>query len=239
MIRFKPYLEYKYPITIEQKERFLEEISNTIIPDSFGNNGIYQISSLYYDTDQFDFFYDKLEGEFFKVKIRLRRYRNDSSSNWSSPKLEIKTKKAFETIKISKSLTEAEERYFQNTPITAFDLLTLFNDPKLPLEKLSGKVFRPTVDIVYTRQAYYFNYLPDTRVTFDSKIFASKKQSINEYDKIYENKPIIFDKNQEILEIKSNTKIPDFLLVPLQNIGVLKENVSKYGMAIESIYSHL
>lgn len=236
MIRFKPYLEFKYPVSFEQKDLFLSEVIGFLKSDQNGNNGVYRVSSVYFDTKNFDFFYDKIEGEFYKIKIRLRRYCLDSNNVWSSPKLELKIKKGNETIKISKKLSFEQEQYFLNNSILLTDLLEVFNESSIPTEKLSGKVFYPVVDVVYRREAYTFDYLPGTRVTFDSKIFVTNKHVLKEYKTCFDNTPLYFPDYHEILEIKSNTIVPEFLILPLQNIGVTKENISKYGIAVESFF---
>ncbi|MBR4329584.1 MAG: VTC domain-containing protein, partial [Candidatus Riflebacteria bacterium] len=136
MKRIKPYIENKYLVTNVDKQRFLCSFKNLLVPDENGENGHYYVSSIYFDTDNFDFYQDKLEGEFFKLKIRIRRYSQDSE-NWVSPKLELKIKHSDNTIKYSKPITEEEVKRLSSTSLSGYEVLKMFNfDKRIPKEYL-------------------------------------------------------------------------------------------------------
>ena len=228
MKRIKPYIENKYLVSNVDKQRFLCSFKNLLFPDENGENGHYYVSSIYFDTDNFDFYQDKLEGEFFKLKIRIRRYSQDSE-NWASPKLELKIKHSDNTIKYSKPITEEEVKRLSTTSLSGYEVLKMFNyDKRIPKEYLLGRVFKPVTEIIYDRDAYTFPSVPDFRITFDYRICldnllksGSQKTYLSEIKNIF--------------ELKTNLRIPDLFLEWLKKKDITQEHVSKYSLSVEKI----
>ena len=231
MKRIKPYIENKYLINNIEKERFLCTFKNLIVPDENGLNGHYYVSSIYFDTDNFDFYQDKLEGEFFKLKIRIRRYSLDSK-NWNSPKLELKIKHCDNTIKYSKEITSDEVNKLVSSSISGYEVLKMFNhDKKIPKEYLLGRLFKPVTEIIYDRDAYIFPTVPDFRITFDYRIHS------NLINKNLGKSYLAEIKN--IFELKTNLKIPDIFLEWLKKRNITQEHVSKYSLSIEKLVKNI
>ena len=228
MKRIKPYIENKYLVSNIDKQRFLCAFKNLLVPDENGENGHYFVSSIYFDTDNFDFYQDKLEGEFFKLKIRIRRYSLDSKT-WVSPKLELKIKHSENTIKYSRIITSEDVDRLSKASLSGYEVLKMFNfDKKIPKEYLLGRVFKPVTEIIYDRDAYTFPSVPDFRITFDYKICLENllKRGC---------KKTYLPEIKNIFELKTNLKIPDLFLEWLKNRNILQEHVSKYSISVEKI----
>ena len=227
MNRIKPYLENKYHVTNVDKQIFLCKYKNLIRVDKNAINGHYYVSSLYFDTDDFDFYMDKQEGEFFKIKIRIRRYSNDKFS-WSAPRLEIKMKVAEETIKVSKWITEEEYLKLTCIPVSGYEILKCLEwNNKCPEDSLLNKVYKTKAKVFYDREAYSFLNLPSLRLTFDHNIYATK---------INDNMPYCFSEINNIFEIKSDIKMPLIFSEWLKDKSIIQEHISKYSIAIEKLF---
>ena len=53
--------ELKYILDLKQVEAFKKDLLKYTIPDPNGNNGSYRLSSLYYDTTDYRFYWEKIE----------------------------------------------------------------------------------------------------------------------------------------------------------------------------------
>ena len=80
--------EEKYALNVSEAVAYTDRFSKIMMPDKFSKNGNYMVRSLYFDTvDDADFF-DKLNEQNLRRKIRLRIY--DPSDK--TAKLELKQK---------------------------------------------------------------------------------------------------------------------------------------------------
>lgn len=227
MNRIKPYIENKYHVSTVDKHIFLYNFKNVITADENAKDGRYYVSSLYFDTENFDFFLDKQEGEFFKIKIRIRRYSQDRI-NWTAPKLELKMKVAEETIKISKWISEEDCHKMAFTSVSGYEVLKILNwNEKCPENSLLNNVFRPKARVIYERDAYNFKGLPGLRLTFDHNIYTTKFNNDNS---------IYFSEINNIFEVKSDIKMPLTFSEWLKKKNIMQEHISKYSIAIEKLY---
>ena len=240
MKRIKPYLENKYLLSNVDKNVFLESFKNLLRPDENGSNGHYFVSSIYFDTDTYDFYHDKLEGEYFKIKIRIRRYSFDKNL-WSSPKLELKMKRGERTSKITKEITDKDVERLISTPLSGYEILRMLDwDNKIPMDFLSKRVFKPITEIIYDRDAFYFSIIPDFRITFDYRICMKSldlplKQRIDDLTaKTITNQTSKYlSEINNIFELKTYIQIPELFLEWLQSRNITQEHISKYSLSVE------
>lgn len=227
MRKNKPYLESKYHISSADKYLFLQDFKKFIIPDENGDSSGYFVSTTYFDTENLDFYLDKQEGEFFKVKIRLRRYSCDKK-HWTAAKIELKMKVAEATIKLSEWISKDDFYRLISFPVSGYEILKLLNwNKRSPIELIAHKTFKPVVNVIYSRQAFFFPVFPDLRLTFDHNICASKT--------FLSPKSFILSEIQNIFEIKSNIKIPLLLSEWLKNKNITQEHFSKYSMLLKKM----
>src|SRR3990167_2549007 len=98
MSAFSNRYELKYVIDLQTYFKIKREISQLFKYDSSaGDSGKYGITSVYFDTANLDFFWEKIDGEENRIKIRLRTYSHNSlqtnGKNKQEVFLEIKKKK--------------------------------------------------------------------------------------------------------------------------------------------------
>ena len=229
MRRYKPYLEWKYQLSDKQVFLFKKKFSNILHKDPYSECGQYTVSTIYFDTDNFDFFQDKLEGEYYKIKIRIRSYLNDNMISINN-KLELKAKVGNETVKYSSLIDEQTVNYLCTYNINIQKFLSLMPKcDKLLFDYLPKRILKPVSKLIYNRTAWFFPFIPDFRITIDNKIKIYNPKNKYFYSELSD--------TDNILELKSNTKIPMIFQNYLNEINAEKEAFSKYSLSIVNIYN--
>lgn len=84
--------EFKFPVSYDDMDRLIDDLIPYVKQDSFVNEyGIYTISSIYMDNDRKECYYETLNGDFYRQKVRLRVYGKENTDE-SNAFLELKTK---------------------------------------------------------------------------------------------------------------------------------------------------
>lgn len=209
--------EYKFVIPYEEMLVLRNKLDDLLKIDQ---NGAYKVRSLYFDTyDDIDY-YDKLNGEMIRKKIRMRIY--DITSD--KVKLEIKGKYDYHQLKESLIINKQDAKKIINGDYTI--LLNYDNDlaKKLYLYMMEGYI--PKVIIEYDRIAYITN--TTTRLTFDFNIKRSTDvdnfftNDINYLD--------IVDSKDVVLEIKFDRFLEPYIADIIKGYNGRYQSVSKYMM---------
>lgn len=209
--------EYKFVIPYEEMLVLRNKLDDLLKIDQ---NCAYKVRSLYFDTyDDIDY-YDKLNGEMIRKKIRMRIY--DITSD--KVKLEIKGKYDYHQLKESLIINKQDAKKIINGDYTI--LLNYDNDlaKKLYLYMMEGYI--PKVIIEYDRIAYITN--TTTRLTFDFNIKRSTDvdnfftNDINYLD--------IVDSKDVVLEIKFDRFLEPYIADIIKGYNGRYQSVSKYMM---------
>lgn len=213
--------EIKYMVSEAQLALLENRIGHLISPDRHaGADGTYQIRSLYFD-DYYNSCYNENEiGTDPREKFRIRIYNADPGRI----SLELKRKEHSMTQKLSCLLSEQQCRELMaGRPLPA--------DPAYPpvLQKLNllmcTRLMRPKVIVEYDRTPFV-EKLGNTRVTFDRNIRSSDAvQSFLE--KRIPGRPIM-PAGRQILEVKYDEFLPDYLCRNLQLSRLRQTTFSKY-----------
>lgn len=212
--------ELKYPIGEVDYYKVNELFQKVLTPDYNNKEYGYKIRSLYFDSLNNDDYFQKIDGEEVRKKIRLRIY--DTKTN--NVKLEIKRKinisQIKETITISKedaiALINKDYsvllKYENNTAKSAYNIMTL------------GQ-YRPVVLVDYNRRAYIHNE-NNIRVTLDSDIKS------NEFDfDMFSDDVImtpIVDYYNAVLEVKFDGELFCWISQALAGLDTTNRSLSKY-----------
>ncbi len=211
--------EFKYVIPYEDMLKLREKLDDVLTIDRDENG--YMIRSLYFDSLNDDDYYDKLDGNVYRKKIRLRIYE----PNPQFVKLEMKEKNDIHQLKSSLiiDVDEAKELIKGNYEV----LLKHNEDFALKLYTiLQEGTYRPKVIIEYKRVAYVT--ATTTRITFDYEIRESDdfdnffEDEINYYD--------LTDRKDVVLEVKFDRFLEPYLSNILASYGTRQQSVSKYMM---------
>ena len=229
--------ELKYIITLPDAKRLYKDLEVFCDYDKHADaTRSYEIASVYYDTEDLRFYFDREESVGYRRKIRLRVYNKDHKSR--ALFIEIK---------------EKHKNFVHKKRINCVDMSILDLDiphNKLPLDLVIDHLedsaearemaylhkrlnLKPTVIIRYIRKAIIPRDEHDMRITLDTKITAGG-DSLPVY-KIKEEKPII-PPNLGVLEIKSNRSIPLWLNSTLKHYRLTQTRYSKYCLGIDKIY---
>jgi len=225
--------ELKYLLPIEQARVFEKEVQEYLHPDEYGDNGRYAISSLYYDSPDYHFYWEKIEGIKFRRKLRIRQYESRELLKDATPVF----------VEIKQRLNRVTQK--RRVCLPYCDALRLCDSSKLPknvkeedllvLQEIQDMVVRynlqPANIISYFRKAYAGSDLDiGLRVTFDSNLryrvtdldFSSKKVG-----------DFMLPPDQIVMEIKANERVPYWLteLVGEHNLRLIR--VSKYCQGLE------
>lgn len=214
--------EEKYILTYAQYAFLYQRARQVLTPDPNGENGSYTITSLYFDDPEDTGLSEKLDGLKLHSKFRLRTYNHTSALI----KLERKDKQGILTKKISAAV-----------PKTQLPLLTqpgaweqLAEAAQGLAQQLQSRLYRPTVAVRYTRDAFYY---PDTdlRLTFDRQLEAIPPDARALFDPDFHGIPAL-QPGSVVMEIKYGDHLPAFVR-KLTHCHAPQLSLSKYALCRE------
>lgn len=223
-------VEEKYVVTREQYEHILGELNKYAMPDEYSkNNKFYQISNIYYDTEDNNLIRTSVTKPVYKEKIRLRAYGIPSMD--SKVFLEMKKKYHGVVNKRRTVLTLREAYAFANTGEIP-EIKEYMNEQVLKELRFSIKHYavQPKVYIYYERQAYIGMTNKDLRITFDRNIVSRREDVALECGVFGER---VVPENIMIMEIKYMDRMPLWLIALLRHHSLEKTSFSKYGTEYE------
>ena len=213
--------ELKYEVTSAQLQLLKNRINHLIPPDKHaGPTGSYTIRSLYFD-DQYDrCLRENEDGTDPREKFRIRIY-NHSSARIT---LECKRKERGKTHKTSCPLTvEQTKQLMQGKPIG-----DIASQPPL-LQKLTVQMLtrrlKPVVIVEYERIPYVYKN-GNVRITLDTNISSSSAVECF-LDEQIPKRPVL-PVGQQLLEVKYDEYLPDFIYRNLQLHSLRQTAFSKY-----------
>ena len=226
--------ELKYVLTLEQAARFKGDLRNYLVPDEHGdNNGLYSLSSLYYDSPELRCYWEKENGIKFRRKLRMRRYESGELLTEETPIfLEIKqrvdrvTQKRRAVLPYGEALRLCQDRQMPN----------FAREDQGLIEEIFAFLWqynlRPATIVRYDRQAFLSEkYDIGLRVTFDTSLtFQTHPLHLHEYPSAL---PMLAP-YLTIMEIKVNERIPSWLaeMIAMHNLQLIR--VSKYCRSIDA-----
>ena len=213
--------ELKYEVTSAQLQLLKNRINHLIPPDKHaGPTGGYTIRSLYFD-DQYDrCLRENEDGTDPREKFRIRIY-NHSSDRIT---LECKRKERGKTHKTSCPLTlEQTKLLMEGKPIG-----DIASQPPL-LQKLTMQMLtrrlKPVVIVEYERIPYVYKN-GNVRITLDTNISSSSAVCCF-LDAQIPKRPVL-PAGQQLLEVKYDEYLPDFIYRNLQLHSLRQTAFSKY-----------
>ncbi|ANF94926.1 polyphosphate polymerase domain-containing protein [Paenibacillus bovis] len=218
--------ELKYYIAPNEYEALRRRVATVMRLDrnSIGNEG-YHIRSLYFDNINETALFDKNNGAFQRKKYRIRIYNRSDAVI----KLERKSKFNEFTAKESASLTREQ---FDSLMVGESQFLLESGDllmREFYYDLLHGQL-KPSVVVDYIREAYIYP-VSDVRITFDKQLQAGV-QSFDIFDPDLVTLESI-DGPRQILEVKYNQFLPDFIKHLIQLSSHNRSTISKYVLCKE------
>lgn len=224
--------ELKYLLAASQVNVFREDLLEFVDADPHaGPGGTYPLTSLYYDTSDYQYYWEKIDGIKFRRKLRVRSY---------DPQPEPGTQ-VFVEIK------QRANRVTQKRRITATlaDAMRLCADGTIPkhdsrdaatCEEIAGMTIyydlRPQVITLYEREAYMGRDPdPGLRVTFDSDIrYRADNLDLTSFEP---GTPAI-NPAMQVMEVKVNERVPHWLTELIARHDCQLIRISKYCQCLEA-----
>lgn len=226
--------ELKYLVPVEQAAEIRDELGERMVRDLNSPMGGYGVWSLYYDTPQLRFYWEKIEGLKFRRKLRIRHYGDlDRVTDDSPVCVEIKqrvnrvTQKRRITLPygVARRLCDGREMVDHSAKESAFIQEVLELVVRLNLQ--------PTAITGYQREALVGREA-DTglRVTFDRRV-RGRDRDFHFGTPTPENRFTI-PPHMSVMEIKVNERTPHWItdLAARRNLNLVR--ISKYVQSIEA-----
>jgi len=219
--------EFKYLIHNRIAEMAKLDIAQHMALDKHCPNGRpYSLFSVYFDTDDWQAYYEKLDGIKQRKKFRVRSYRVAPEPD-DEVLLEIKEK-------------NKDVIFKRRTPLpnkVASELLGSLHIPNWGMgeddavaqewrRSIIRNGLKPKILVAYERTAFSSKNNSDVRVTFDSSVNWARPRSGNDF--AAHKRPVPNLRDHTVLEIKFSRFPPGYIGSLIRRYNLTSEAVSKY-----------
>lgn len=222
--------EQKYILTKIQKDTLIAILEVHLAYDTYSGPGkSYVVRNIYYDTTDYAVVRESIQKPVYKEKLRLRCY-DDPVTDDDTVYLEIKKKFQGRVNKRRLALPYRDALFMMQNllPPKAIDT-QIAREITYAIKRTDMK---PGAVIRYNRTAFV-SADETLRVTFDNNImFCDKSNHFLTNDGPYH--PVLKDPALYLLEIKSSTNFPLWLVRALSNMTLFSQSFSKYGQAYQT-----
>ena len=215
--------EIKFIISKTMAEVLKQRLSLIMSVDtnSYNNDNSYLIRSLYFDNENSDAYYEKMDGVEYRKKYRIRIYNFDDKFIRLECKYKHNNMTSKDQILIDKELcSKIIDGKIDEIDLTKDNLLRQF-----ALDYRLNRL-EPSIIVDYNRVAFTY-HVSEVRITFDSQI-KSGLYNYNLFDKNATTYSVI-DDNQMVLEVKFNEILPESIAIILQTVPTFRQAFSKFA----------
>ena len=222
--------ELKYLLHHRRAREFVRAISSHVRADANAQgDGFYKVASLYYDSANLTCYWEKIDGEKFRRKVRVRTYGANPEEAFVEIKqrynLSVQKRRCrFPCAEALQTMAEiVRGRYSSGTdPVVdeAFLLTRLYN-------------LEPKLVVSYNRMAFFDRYKNDLRITLDRNIRARNISLDLTEDRLRGRHAV--PPTMVLIEVKFNEAIPRWLCTVLNSFDAQAQRISKYCTGIEAL----
>lgn len=213
--------ELKYILTLEEYEALAKCMEGKMFLDKYGRN---RITSIYFDTEDYKIIRNSLEKPKYREKLRVRIYGQPSEDEEAFIELKKKYKGIVYKRRIKAKQSALLEHLNDNVETIEHSQIQREIDYfKSTYDNILAKVY-----LAYDREAYFSKEDDEFRMTFDFNIRMRNRDislEANEKDKD------VLSKKQVLLEVKTVTGMPFWLLKFFKEKNISTVSFSKYGTA--------
>ncbi len=229
--------ELKFVIDLSRGWEFLEELLPFCSYDKHvGETKSYEIASVYYDTDDLRFYYDREESIGYRRKVRLRTYNEDRKAKALFIEIKEKHQNFVSKKRINMEDMSVLEAGVPHTKLP-FDLVLDSMVDSAEARELAYLHNRlelfPVVLIRYHRTPLIPNVEKDIRITLDTNITAGG-DSLPCFNPDIERN--VLSPDQGVVEVKSDQSIPLWLQSVLRRYSLSQVRYSKYCLGVDELY---
>jgi len=220
--------ELKYYLHHRQAHQLLRMIEGHVRRDeNTGRDGFYKIVSLYYDSADLEAYWEKMDGEKYRRKVRLRTYGEVARHAFIEIKQRLNLSVQKRRCRLPVQTAQQAMRDICAGRVPEAD------DPVLEEAFLLARrhALRPTLVVSYNRAAYFDLYKRDLRITLDRNV-RCRNLALDVARHRLRGRFAIPPTHQ-ILEVKFNEAIPRWLCNCLNRLDLQVVRISKYCAGIE------
>ena len=219
--------EFKYFIPKSAIEILVLELLQNMNLDAFSRDGYYNLYSIYYDTQDWQSYYEKLDGIERRKKFRIRSYAADPRQGLPIM-LEIKEKNKDIILKRRTPINFTEIEEFERGMLTR-DNDEVFDEWRYGMIRNNLK---PKILIAYERLAFEDRSGGDTRI--DRNVKSAFVNSGNMFNAPLS--PTYFSRSYSVLEVKFGRALPRYALELIRRHSLFNEAISKYTESVITKY---
>jgi hypothetical protein len=186
----------------------------------------YMVQSIYFDSPEYDFYTEKIEGLLVRVKPRLRIYRSTVNYEPLGYFFEFKNRSDKHTHKERIEIAEDQALEIVSGKVP---------DSHSPVIKkleyfLSAANLKPAVNILYKREAYSSPFFHNLRLTYDRLIQSSLSVNSLEFPV---DAPYMVDPREVVVELKYDGSLAAIIMDHIKDLEWSQVTLSKYSTALE------
>ncbi len=198
----------------------------------------YTVRSVYFDSEELDFYHEKLDSVRVRKKLRVRTYDQPTAGHPAF--LEIKRKFGRRGFKerLSLPLEQVEGALGSGDPVALVGHRPFVERRVLDRFRfnLRNRNMNPVVLVTYEREARVGRFDKQIRVTFDCNLRSLIDPDI---DQIFEDDPLRqFEDKFFILEMKFNGSMPRWMARTIKLLNIRSHSYSKYCEGIDAWTPH-
>ncbi len=200
-------------------------------------SGGYYSRSVYFDSPDFRFYREKVEGQLVRIKPRIRAYHTSPDGPPTGLFLELKGRYDRIVEKRRAPIDRAlADRLLSQTPADP-GAWTEASSVLAEFQYLSHRYrLAPCVTLLYHRTPYFGVFYPDVRITFDRLILSSMATALTAPSEDFLQ---AIPSNQLVIELKYNNKVPRLLLNRFNSLGLQQHTFSKFVIGLERCFRGL
>ena len=223
--------EVKYLVATRLVPTLLAEFAEYTRLDPYDHGDGYHVHSVYWDTTDFRFFWEKIEGSKFRRKLRFRRYDRQPPVMVEVKQREDRT---VQKRRVVWSVDQVHAAFGDGHGGVDWDRVKddeVATEVALLIERLH---LRPRMAVSYRRRALFGTFDHELRVTFDSRIqYHHARLDIGD---IFDTGRYALDPRASVLEIKYNHRAPVWMVKSVARYGLQMVRMSKYCNAVDRCY---
>ncbi len=234
-IRISDRFELKYLLNQAQYQPMAAELAQYMVADERGDaHGRYLITSIYYDTADYQAYWDKLEGHRFRRKVRVRVYGREQVTPETLCFAEIKQRinKTLQKKRVILPYAQAVTLCGAGAEISGADAAdqAVIDEIRYLYHTLQ---LQPVCVVSYHRQAFEGGDVdPGLRVTFDTQL-KCRAHDLTLLSQGYTDNQYFLPPQQCVLEVKVNNRAPYWLTELIAKYRCAFRRISKYCAALE------
>lgn len=234
-VRFDDRFELKYLLNRSQHEAMVAALEEYLTFDRQAEaQGRYNVASLYYDTPDHRAYWEKLDGQRFRRKVRVRVYGQQQVTPETFCFIEIKQRinKTVQKKRVGLPYASAIELFEKGEMIevgsaaeqaVVEEILYLYHTLQL----------QPSCIVSYNRLAFESkDYDPGLRVTFDTML-KCRVHDLSLLSQTWANDQFFLPPPQTVMEVKVNYRAPYWLTELIGRYRCSFRRISKYCAALE------